>query len=555
MQAPINAPSPVETGKASNSRTGGIRQQRIGGGFVHISTHQLALGWWLYHAGHITMRQFRVWLATFELLERRRHMVSDGDRKPLYRVEEIQALVGGRGSQRAAAALKSDLRALAQLGLVTVTDHTIEHATSIEHIRLADVSGFWSIYAQLPHQKRRVPIPRRTLRALAGGFSRAVTAVMLALLIRSLFWQRGRQGSEGSYRVDGRTKLAWIAEVFGISRRAVTDARSKLIELGWIAEVECNQWELNRWGVRDTIVVDWQPRDAEADSVADSTTDSAGDGACVGSENASQPDTESASPRPQNDTDSASPCLNRSLFLSEKELNNRTLGAQPPGPAGVSIETLEKKQQASRGRRWRQRGGDPTAPALQEIQPADLARDDRLLALFGQAVEQGLIADCEAGRLDFFALAERARARGRHPGALFKWLLVQRRFDYITQADEDAAADRLRKMREGPRSMMQQLPGGVGGDRDAMDGGADAAQLGGGSASAVARSAVMERTDDEEIVQSCLRVVQQLNTRGRRPIDPFDVARQKWQWSRERWDQAHGDYQFRQRERWYGGGQ
>ncbi len=393
-----------------------------------------------------------------------------------------------------------------------------------------------------------LPIPRGTWRALAGGFSRAVTDVILALLIRSPFWQRGQKGSEGegSYRVDKRTKLVWIAEVFGISRRAVTDARSKLIELGWIAEVECNQRQLNRWGERDTIVVDWQPRAAEA---ADGVTNNTTGNACASSENASQPDTESASPRPQNDTGSASPCLNRSLFLSEKELNNRTLGAQPPSPADVSMETLEKKQKASRGKRWRRRGGDPTAPALQEIQPADLARDERLLALFGQAVEQGLIADCEVGRLDFFALAERARARGRNPGALFKWLLVQRRFDYITQADEDAAADRLRKMREGPRRMMQHLPGGVGGHGAAMDGSAETSQLGGESASTPLRSAVMESTDDELIVEKCLLAAKRLK------VEAYLVAREGFGWSRQRFEQAEWEYQCRQRERWYGGGQ
>jgi hypothetical protein len=50
----------------------------------------------------------------------------------------------------------------------------------------------------------------------------------------------------------------------------------------------------------------------------------------------------------------------------------------------------------------------------------------------------------EAGRLDFLALAERARASGNQPPKLFVWLLKHKRFDFIAQANEDAAAARLR---------------------------------------------------------------------------------------------------------------
>ena len=44
--------------------------------------------------------------------------------------------------------------------------------------------------AKIPNPGRPVPVPRRMLRALAGGFNRAVMAVIIATLIRSLFWHR-----------------------------------------------------------------------------------------------------------------------------------------------------------------------------------------------------------------------------------------------------------------------------------------------------------------------------------------------------------------------------
>jgi len=59
----------------------------------------------------------------------------------------------------------------------------------------------------------------------------------------------------------------------------------------------------------------------------------------------------------------------------------------------------------------------------------------------------------------------------------------------------------------------------------------------------------MERTDDELIVEKCLRAAQRLN------VEAYLVAREGFGWSRERFEQAEWEYQCRQRERWYGGGQ
>lgn len=66
------------------------------------------------------------------------------------------------------------------------------------------------------------------------------------MLIRGLFWHR----DSGDYRTYGRYTHSWIAEHFGISSRAATKARAKLIELGWIEPLDVNQWEMNRWGMR-----------------------------------------------------------------------------------------------------------------------------------------------------------------------------------------------------------------------------------------------------------------------------------------------------------------
>jgi hypothetical protein len=472
-----------------------VRETAIEGRFRRITTHQLCLAWWCHTAGHITRRQLRVWFAAHEMHERRRYTAREtsprqrrgaNERKPYYGLEELKTLVGGRGSATADAELTADLRHLAKLRLVVIEDHAIRFAVSADQLALDDLSGFWAMFNQLPNPGRGVPVPRRTLRALAGGFSRAVTGVMIALMIRSLFWHR----DSGDYRVDGRTKGSWIAEVFGLSRRAVTDARARLIELGWLEAIETSQWELNRWGAHDFIHVEWSTAPGQA------VPEAVGEG-----RGPAETEGESASPTSDNRGGFASPCLNISSFPSERNLKTNNLDPGS-GPAGVSGEGVSGKSKPPK----------PTgAPSLRNILPTDLRETGRLLDLYHQAVAAGRIPGSEAGRLDFFALAERASSRGHRPGALFHWLLGHKRFDFITQADEDAAQQRLRELRQGPREV--ETPSNRG---------------------SRAVSTPAPDSEADKIVRACLLVAER-----RQIADPFTVAKQvKPDWTRVDWDTA-----------------
>jgi hypothetical protein len=66
---------------------------------------------------------------------------------------------------------------------------------------------------------RRIPVPRRLVRFLAKGCSRVALATMLGHLFRCLYYRQGH------YRAEGLSKASWIAEVFGVSLRAVKTAR------------------------------------------------------------------------------------------------------------------------------------------------------------------------------------------------------------------------------------------------------------------------------------------------------------------------------------------
>lgn len=517
--------SKVPYGGGGGSRTGGIRAECIEGGFVKVTTHQLMMAAWLYRDGHITRQQFRVWLAAFELLERRRHMPDEreqGGKRPHFRLSELQSLVGG--SERK---IRTDLSRLDRLGLVSVAPHEIGLAVSIDQIRIEDVSGFWEMYQHVENQQRPIPVPRRTLKAMAaGGFGRAETMFMIGILIRSLFWHR----EQGDYRVDGRMKLSWLSDVFRISRRAATNARARLIELGWIEPIDCPQYELNRWGLRHRLATEWVMPAAEA--ITNEPIEAQEQGGHA---------PEIATPEGDSTPEIASPNNNQSASLTRTKIKTRKLrsgvcfqdgilgerqkqrrcgrgGAHPGNPRSRKTRSL-RRDTTPAGCPSAPAGVGPVAPSLQDIQTRHLRGTEELLELYRQAVGAGLISDCEAGRLDFLALAERARSRGRNPGGMLRWLLVNRKFEFITQAEEDAAAERLREHRNGPclRDVEPKPPVRAGG---------------------------WNLSEDDRIVRACIVAGKQ------QQVEPLRIA-QQWQgWSKERWEQAHLAYEQKEFERW-----
>ena len=487
----------------------GVWQETITGGYHPITTHQLAMAWWLYQSRHITKKQLRIFFAAFEMKERRRHTKIDPDtgrrKRPSYTIEEVQRLVGGGktsgGSGAAMSALSAEVKALGRLGLVKIMPHKLEIAVSIDQISLDDVSGFWAFFEQLPNKRRPIPVPRRTIRALAGGFQASVMGLMIALLIRCLFWHKG----QGAYRVDGCTKAAWLIDIFGLgSERTITAARARLVELGWLSDVDSPQWILNRYGKHEQIIVDaFGPARNLAED--DNKANASGEG---------DNSRESATPRDQNPEKTATPCLNSSPLPTVNDLKTR----RPALTSGSPGDSREKEWEKSRRCPLK-----PSAPAvLHNIVAEDLRDNHRLLELHRQAIDKGMPVRGEAGRLDFFALAERARAGGNNPPKLFAWLLKGGHFDRISIADEEAAAARIRELHYGPRNSGDKLDSGRG---------------------VRTKAKPITLTADDRIVIACIKV-------GRdRRIDPFRVA-QSQGWTQQRWEEAYASYQQKDRQRW-----
>jgi hypothetical protein len=85
-------------------------------------------------------------------------------------------------------------------------------------------------------------------------------------------------------------------------------------------------------------------------------------------------------------------------------------------------------------------------PTLSHILPQDLQDTGRLLLLYEHVRQRGLIGPAEADRLTFVALAQHVLTyRPANAGGLFQRLLTRRHFHFITQADEEAALQRLKR--------------------------------------------------------------------------------------------------------------
>ena len=483
----------------------GIFQTTIQGRYRPVSVHQLAMVWWLYQAKHITARQFRIYFAAHEMHERRRYTKAEPGqpaRKPLYTLAEVKALIGSEARDKA---LTADVNALGRIGLVAIGPHSIEFAVSIDQIAIEDVSGFWSFFEQLPNSRRRVPVPRRTCRSLARGHTRGVSGMMLALMIRSLFWHRpgGRAGEQGGYRIDGRTKCSWIADVFGLDRKTVTNARRELIEKGWLCPIECPQWELNKWGQRYRLNVEaFGPEDAGNSTTQGFNTAASSEGGFP------SPSADSADAFP-------SPCLNTSAPYKKENLKTRK-----PAPVRSGSTGLGSREENGGA------GVGVSRPMLTNIQSGDLRDTGRLLDLLDQAIQAGHPVRGEKGRIEFFALAQRAARQGDQPIRLFVWMLRHRKFNFITQADEDAAVVRLKRHRFAQterRSEQQQRQRSALRGREAFW-----ASLG----------------EDERFVHACLNVARQNR------VDPFRIAQARG-WTRSRWEDARMSYEYQEQRRWH----
>jgi hypothetical protein len=409
------------------------------GGFQFIAVRQLCAVWCAYEIARIRLIDVRVWFAAQELVARRCQLAPE--RQPTYTCDELARVVGRVGD------LSASLHRLQACGLLTWAPHAITFNLSLPEQVL---SALETMLAQITNHRRRVPVPRRLLRFLASGCTRVLLVTVLGHLFRCLYYR------DGQCHPEGLCKASWIAEVFGVSERAVKTARRRLEAIGFLQRSETPQWLLNRYGQRMTINLRWTglplPEAPHPEPVSEFTPLPAALPPAI-----APPDSHQQLPTEEKNQ---KPAASRptgvlpTLFAQARECL-RTGTALPTEPEPVVTRTVSAPAQKERLSTPVLTQTPQPAPRLQHVTLPDLKDTQRLLALYAQSVQAKLIGPSEAERLTFVGLAQHVLAyRPENAGGLFRQLLTRRCFHFVTQEDEDAAQQRLKQhlyaVRRGP---------------------------------------------------------------------------------------------------------
>jgi hypothetical protein len=223
----------IEQRAWAKGRSWWVTAQKPQGGFVLVREDAIFRAWEALYDEKIKLRDFRIWLASFEVLERRIGLRSD--RTPTYTEVEFRRLVGGVGREH----FRTSVRRLERAGL----GQWREHAIDLPGSRSKKGSG----------GGRLVPIPRPMLRYLARNTGRAFIATALGHVLRCLYFRKGECVS------GGYCKSSWVVDTFGVSLRPVKDARAKLIILGFLVPLQADQLRLNRFGSPVVVNLGWSP--------------------------------------------------------------------------------------------------------------------------------------------------------------------------------------------------------------------------------------------------------------------------------------------------------
>jgi hypothetical protein len=356
------------------------------GGFVFVSATGLLAAWWAYKRQLIQFRDFRVWLASHELVAQRCDL--EEGRVPRFQVEELGALVGGVGGEH----FRASVRRLSSLGLLRWSEHRIEWASALTSVQTSETEDLQGFVEAVTNHRRKVPVPRRLLRLLASSSRPVLVATALGHLLRCMYY-RNRTCSPS-----GLCKASWIATVLEVDERNVKSARQELEVLGVLVREPASQYRLNRWGVPMRFNLEWLAPSAKRQSpprTAQSTTET-----------------------------------------------------PPPRETGNSSFGRSENQKPARPRSGvRKRTG--RGPRLRHVTELDLVDPRRTLELHRQAMLAGLVGSSEADRLKVLALAAHARkhAKRNAPG-LFVAGLRQQRWHYLSLRDEDYGRRELHTLRD-----------------------------------------------------------------------------------------------------------
>lgn len=355
------------------------------GGFCLIRGTALMKVWEAYRQNEIGLLDLRVWFACWEAVARRCGLMKG--RVATYRIEEIRTLVNAKPLN----VIRRAITRLERAGLMHWSESAITMTVPKENEWTDELVTTLEL---VTNHRRPVPVPRRIVRLIAGRGRKVMIATILGFLLRCLYYKGGLCLPEGT------CKSSWIADVFGVNTRNVKAARKQLISMGWIVPIDTRQTCLNRFGGRVRVNLLWSCNDINRD----------------GQRSPLKLQTDTGLPPPKKD---------KKLSRRSKQPETRTLG-----PAGVEKQKIFKAH-------------------LRNVRPDDLRSSLRMRDLFREAATAGVVSACEADQIKFFAAAERAQSVGKtNPCGLFVTLIRERLWSYISQAEEDRAWSKLKRLRE-----------------------------------------------------------------------------------------------------------
>ena len=401
------------------------------GGFQFISVKQLCAVWCAYELALIRLIDIGVWFAAQELVARRCQLRDE--RQPTYTRDQIAKLTGRVGG------ISASIDRLQACGLLTWQTHTITFNLCLPEQVL---SALGTMLAQITNCRRRVPVPRRLLRFLARGRTRVLLATVLGHLFRCLYYR------DGQCQPEGLCKASWIAQVFGVSERAVKTARQQLEAIGFLRRTETAQWVLNRYGQKMTINLHWAGRPLPEALYPESVVELAPLPTAPPHETA-PPDSHRQLPTEEKNQKPATsrPVGVLSTLFAQAREHLRTGTALPIDPEPLVVRTISAPVPVQKERHTTPVVTQPSmsAPRLQHMTLHDLKDTERLLVLHAQSVQAKLIGPSEAERLTFVGLAQHVLAyRPENAGGLFYQLLTRRSFHFVTQEEEVTAQQRLK---------------------------------------------------------------------------------------------------------------
>lgn len=377
--------------RVRNAAAAAAAKATVAGGYTLITGTALLAAWWAYKQRTIRLADLRAWFACCELIAQRRASGAKSRFRP--DVRHVSHLAGI--SEPTA---RATLRRLTKAGILRWSDGEFSIPAAITLPGLLGDDRFHHALSQVPHHERRVPIPRRMLRLLAGSTRPVFIATTLGHALRCLFLRGGRVAPAGL------CKAAWITGAFGVDERNVKAARRELIASGWLHVDSASQRFLNRWGLPVRVNLDWAEL-ASQSSPSDSPTTARLKSPPLGASHTVE------SPPPLRN--------NYRLQRSKNHVPQRESGVR---------------------QRWAARR---PAPFL-NVQLEDLRSNSRLRVLFEATVRTGLLRNCEADELRFAAVAERAISKGTsNPAGFFAAVVRRGLWHVISQRDEDAARQRL----------------------------------------------------------------------------------------------------------------